>query len=97
MTLRTWKAREIKRLCQLPVDYDDPTPERVEACIAKLEIQVKHLTEDEDVLVTEEEDEVLKSIQSCEESAARDALEERGKQEDEEEEGEEKYGSKTWR
>ena len=39
---------------------------RVEACITKLEIQVKHVTEDEDVLVTEEEDEVLKNIQRCE-------------------------------
>ena len=65
-TLRTWKAREIKRLCQLPVDYDDPTPLRIEACISKLENQIKHLTEDEDVLVTEEEDEVLKNIQRCE-------------------------------
>ena len=38
----------------------------MEACITKLEIQVKHLAEDEDVLVTVEEDEVLKSIQRCE-------------------------------
>ena len=67
ITPRTWKAREIKRLCQLPVDYDDPAPVRVEACITKLEIQVKHLTEDEDVHVTKEEDEVLKNIQRCEE------------------------------
>ena len=65
-TPRTWKAREIKRLCQLPVDCDDPSPVRMEACITKLEIQVKHLAEDEDVLVTVEEDEVLKSIQRCE-------------------------------
>ena len=63
---RKWKAREIKRLCQLPVDYDDPSPLRIEACITKLENQVKHLTEDEDVVVTEEEDEVLKNIQRCE-------------------------------
>ena len=48
------------------MDYDDPSPVRVEACITKLEIQVKHLTEDEDVLVTVEEDEVLKNIQRCE-------------------------------
>ena len=65
-TPRTWKAREIKRLCQLPVDYDDPAPLRVEACITKLEIQVKHLAENEDVIVTGEEDEVLKDIQRCE-------------------------------
>ena len=82
-TLRTWKAREIKRLCQLPVDYDDPTPLRIEACISKLGNQVKHLTEDEDVLVTEEEDEVLKDIQRCEGRPGTDV---------EEEKKEEKYG-----
>ena len=65
-TPRTWEAREVRRLCQLPLDSDDPAPARVEACITKLENKVKDLPADGNLVVTEEEDEILKDIQRCE-------------------------------
>ena len=54
------------RLCQLPLDSNDPAPAQIEACIASLENRVKDLPGDEDVAVSEEEEEVLKDIQRCE-------------------------------
>ena len=54
------------RLCQLPLDCDDPAPARVEACITRLENRVKDLPGDRDVVVTEEEDKVLEEIRRCE-------------------------------
>ena len=65
-TARTWKAREIRRLCQLPLDCDDPAPSRVEACIVRLENRVLDMLGEADVEVTEEEDGTLKEIQRCE-------------------------------
>ena len=62
-TARTWKAREIQRLCQLPLESDDPAPARVEACITSLENRVRDLPGHEDVTVTEEEDVILREIQ----------------------------------
>lgn len=61
-----WKARDIQRLGQLPLDSDDPAPARVEACITHLNNRVRDLPGDEDFPVTEEEDAVLKDIQRCE-------------------------------
>lgn len=62
----TWKAKEIRRLCQLPLDSDDPAPARVEACIANLENRVTDMLGDEDVEVSEEEDSILEEIRRCE-------------------------------
>ncbi len=63
---RSWKAREVLRLCQLPLDTEDPSPARVEACILRLNDRVKDLQGDEDVAVTDGEDSILKDIQRCE-------------------------------
>ena len=65
-TARVWKAREIQRLVQLPLDSDDPAPARTEALIDRLNNRVKDLPGDRDVSVTEDEDIVLKAIQRCE-------------------------------
>ena len=61
-----WKARDIHRLCQLPLDSDDATPARIEALITRLNDKVKNMPGDEEVVVTEEEDAILKDIQRCE-------------------------------
>lgn len=61
---RIWKAREILRLGQLPVDSDDPA--RTEACITSLNDKVTDLPADEDFVVSEEEDEILREIRRCE-------------------------------
>lgn len=64
--LRTWKAGEILRLGQLPLDTDDPAPAQVEACICRLLEKVRDSPGDEEIAVSEEEDAVLKDIQRCE-------------------------------
>lgn len=66
-TQRRWRAREIQRLCELPLDSDDPAPARVEASISRLVDRVKDLPWDEDVVVSEDEDAVLREILRCEE------------------------------
>ncbi len=63
---RTWKAGEILRLGQLPLDTGDPAPAQVEACICQLLEKVKDWPGDEEIAVSEEEDAVLKDIQRCE-------------------------------
>ncbi|CAD6591834.1 MAG: hypothetical protein ASARMPRED_005776 [Alectoria sarmentosa] len=65
-TARTWKARDIQRLGQLPLDTDDPAPAQTEARITALNNRVRDLPGDEDVGVSEEEDRILKEILRCE-------------------------------
>lgn len=65
-TARTWKARDIQRLGQLPLDTDDPSPAQTEARITALNNRVRDLPGDEDVGVSEEEDGILKEILRCE-------------------------------
>ena len=54
------------RLCQLPFPTNDPAPQNVESSITNLNIRVRDLPGDQDVVVTEEEDAMLKDIQRCE-------------------------------
>lgn len=63
---RTWKAGDIQRLGQLPLDSDDPAPARTEACITRLNNRVRGLLGGEDVAVSEEEDAILSDILRCE-------------------------------
>ena len=65
-TARTWKASDIQRLGQLPLDTDDPAPAQTEARITALNSRVRDLPGDEDVAVSEEEDGILKEILRCE-------------------------------
>ena len=63
---RTWNAQEIRRLCELPLDSDDPAPERTEASIVSLYNKVKDLPANENIVVTVEEDELLTDLQRSE-------------------------------
>ena len=61
-----WKAREIQRLGQLPLETDDAAPAQVEACITALNERVEGLAGDEDVALSAVEAKILREIQRCE-------------------------------
>ena len=46
----------------MPLDSDDPAPARVEACITRLNNRVRSLPGEEVVLVSEDEDTLLREI-----------------------------------